>query len=205
LSIDPQAGPAFTLNRDLVVYWQHQAGLPGSVDLIAHKPDAGGRGTFMLVVTPGEDLKPITEGRDWVFVLDMSGSMQGKYSTLADGVKQALGKMRPEDRFRIILFNNSSRELTSGFVSATPEAVRQWSDKVAAIQPDGGTNLFAGLLQGLGALQTDRTSGVVLVTDGVANVGETEPRKFVELVRGQDVRLFTFVMGNSPIGPCSIP
>lgn len=101
-----QAGAVFTLDKDLVVYWRHQAGLPGSVDLVTYKPDAGRRGTFMLTVTPGEDLKPITEGSDWVFVLDISGSMQGKYATLADGVQRALGKLRPNDRFRIVLFND---------------------------------------------------------------------------------------------------
>ncbi len=199
------SGAAFALNRDVVVYWRHQAGLPGSVDLVAHRPDAGGRGTFMLVVTPGDDLKPITEGRDWVYVLDKSGSMQGKYATLADGVKQALGKMRPEDRFRIILFNQHSSELTPGFVGAAPEAVRQWSDRVTAIQPDGGTNLYAGMEQGLRSLQSDRTSAVVLVTDGVANVGETAHRKFIELVRSRDVRLFTFIMGNSANRPLLEP
>ena len=195
------ATPAFTLDRDLVVYWRHKAGLPGSVDLIAHKPDTSGRGTFMLVVTPGDDLKPITEGRDWVFILDISGSMQGKYATLADGVGKALGKMRPEDRFRIVVFNSSARELTRSFVPATPENVRHWTGEVAAVQPTDGTNLFAGLQLGLDALDADRTSGLVLVTDGVANVGETQQRKFIELLKKRDVRLFTFVMGNSANRP----
>jgi Ca-activated chloride channel family protein len=198
---NPAGAPAFTLDKDLVVYWRHKAGLPGSVDLVAHKPDPSGRGTFMLVVTPGDDLQPITEGRDWVFILDVSGSMQGKYATVAEGVNKALGKMRPQDRFRIVLFNSASRELTSGFVTATPEHVRYWSDQVATTQPGQSTNLFAGLRQGLGALDADRTSGLVLVTDGVANVGETRQRKFIELVKQKDVRLFTFVMGNSANRP----
>ena len=54
--------PAYQLDKDLVVYWRHKAGLPGSVDLVAYKPTAEGRGTFMMVVTPGEDLKPIQRG-----------------------------------------------------------------------------------------------------------------------------------------------
>jgi len=48
----------------------------------------------MMVVTPGEDLKPIQEGQDWVFVLDISGSMRNKYATLVDGVQRAMQKMR---------------------------------------------------------------------------------------------------------------
>jgi Ca-activated chloride channel family protein len=196
-----QGGAAFMLDKDLVVYWRHQPGLPGSVDLVTYKPDAGKRGTFMLTVTPGDDLKPISEGGDWVFVLDMSGSMQGKYATLADGVQRAMGKLRPNDRFRIILFNNTSRELTQGYVNATPEAVKHYSGELARVQPSNGTNLYAGVEQGLNSLEADRTSAIVLVTDGVANVGETAQRKFIELIKRKDTRLFTFIMGNSANRP----
>ena len=191
----------YTLDSDIVVYWRHQAGLPGSVDLIADKPAGDRRGTFMLVVTPGDDLQPIAEGRDWVFVLDVSGSMQGKYATLADGVQRTLKKFRPNDRFRIVVFNTGARELTSGFVNATPEMIRHYSQAVSQITPQNGTNLFEGLHQGLKSLDADRTSAIILVTDGVANVGETRQRKFLELIRSKDVRLFTAIMGNSANRP----
>ena len=200
--ISPVANtPVFTLDEDLVVYWRHQTGLPGSVDLVAHKPAGSDRGTFMMVVTPGDDLKPIQEGKDWVFVVDISGSMQGKYATLADGVQRALQKMRPEDRFRIVLFNDGSRELTSGFINATPETVTHYSQALAAISPNNSTNLYAGLQNGIKSLEADRTSALVLVTDGVANVGETRQRRFIELIKKKDVRLFTFVLGNSANRP----
>jgi Ca-activated chloride channel family protein len=196
-----QAVAVHALDSDLVVYWRHQPGLPGSVDLVTYKPDAGKRGTFMLTLTPGDDLQPITEGSDWLFVLDVSGSMQGKYATLAAGVEKALGKMRPNDRFRIVLFNNSSTELTSGYINATPEMVKHYSDELTAYRPNGGTNLYAGLQQGLKSLEADRSSAIILVTDGVANVGETEQRRFLDLLKTKDVRLFTFIMGNSANRP----
>lgn len=196
-----QNGPAFTLDKDLVVYWRHKAGLPGSVDLVTYKPDADKRGTFMLTVTPGDDLKPITEGCDWIFVLDVSGSMTGKYATLADGVQRAIGKLRPNDRFRIILFNDRSTELTHGYVNATPEMIKRYSAEVAAIRPSNGTNLYSGIQQGLDSIDADRTSAIVLVTDGVANVGETAQRKFIDLIKQKDIRLFTFIMGNSANEP----
>ncbi|MES9960199.1 MAG: VIT and VWA domain-containing protein [Sedimenticola sp.] len=191
----------YTLDKDLVIYWRQADGLPGAVELIAHKPDNSKRGTFMMVLTPGDDLKPITEGSDWIFVLDISGSMNGKYASLADGVERALKGMRPNDRFRIVLFNTSAQELTSGYTAATPENVSRFADKVARIQPGQSTNLFAGLSLGLQRLDADRTSSIVLVTDGVANVGETKQRRFLELVEQKDVRLFTFIMGNSANRP----
>ncbi|MCP4765943.1 MAG: VWA domain-containing protein [Gammaproteobacteria bacterium] len=201
VSVNGTGQPVFTLDKDLVVYWRHQAGLPGSVDLVTYKPDAGKRGSFMLTLTPGDDLQPIVEGSDWMFVLDVSGSMKGKYHSLAEGVQRALGKMRINDRFRIVLFNNSARELTNGYVVATPENLQYYSQAVAQVQPDNGTNLYAGLQAVLSAIDADRTSAIVLVTDGVANVGETRQRKFIELIKQKDVRLFTFIMGNSANQP----
>lgn len=192
---------AFTLDQDLVVYWRHQAGLPGSVDMVTYKPEGASKGTFMLTVTPGDDLKPVTEGSDWIFVLDISGSMQGKYTTLVDGVQRALTKMRANDRFRIVLFNSSTQELTNGYVNATPENVNHYSQALLQISPNNGTDLFAGLKSGLQSIEADRTSAIVLVTDGVANVGETAQRKFIELLQKKDIRLFTFIMGNSANRP----
>ncbi|MES9876389.1 MAG: VIT domain-containing protein [Candidatus Sedimenticola sp. 1PA] len=191
----------YNLDKDLVVYWRQADGLPGSVELIAHKPESGKKGTFMMVITPGDDLKPITEGSDWIFVLDISGSMNGKYASLADGVQRALKSMRPNDRFRVVLFNNNARELTNGYTAATPENVARFTDKVARVQPGQSTNLFAGLSLGLNGIDADRTSSIVLVTDGVANVGETRQRRFLDLVEKKDVRLFTFIMGNSANRP----
>jgi Ca-activated chloride channel family protein len=192
---------AFTLDKDLVVYWRHKAGLPGSVDLTTYKAEGQSKGTFMLTITPGDDLKPVSEGSDWIFVLDTSGSMHGKYASLAHGVQQALGKMRAEDRFRIITFDSSAKELTSGYVNATPEMITHYSNIVTAVKPGNSTNLYAGLKKGLGGIQADRTSAIILVTDGVANVGETKQRKFIQLLEKKDIRLFTFIMGNSANRP----
>lgn len=189
------------LDKDIVVYWRHAPDLPGTVDLVTHKPDASGRGTFMLTFTPGDDLPMIEDGRDWVFVLDTSGSMQGKFATLADGVQQALGKLNPNDRFRIFTFSNSTRELTSGFVTASASNVTHYTEEVGRLRADGGTNLYAGLRAGLDSLDSDRTSGIALVTDGVANVGVTEKKEFLKMMGKYDVRLFTFIMGNSANRP----
>lgn len=194
-------GGVFNLDQDIVVYYRHADNLPGSVDLVTYKPEEGKRGTFMLTVTPAMDLKPITTGRDWVFILDISGSMQGKYNTLAEGVSQALEKMSANERFRIILFNNSASELTKGYISATPENVQTYINKVKKVSPTGGTNVYDGLKMGLDKLDSDRTSAMLLVTDGVANVGITEQRKFIDLIRSHDARLFTFIMGNSANRP----
>jgi len=192
---------AHRLDKDIVVYWRQAQGLPGAVEMISYRPDAGERGTFMLTVTPGDDLAPITEGRDWVFVLDFSGSMEAKFQSLIEGVNKGLARLNPNDRFRIILFNNQAAEITPGFEYAVPENVQHYMRVLESKRPNSGTNLYAGLDLGIQSLDTDRSSALVLVTDGVANVGYTERKDFLEMLERQDARLFTFVMGNSSNRP----
>jgi len=198
---DIKINQSFKLNKDIVIYYRHAENLPGAVDFVAFKESSAKRGTFMMTVTPGMDLQPINTGRDWVFILDTSGSMQGKYATLAEGVSRSLKILKPEDRFRIVLFNSQTSELTKGFMNATPENVKHYIDAVSAVVPNNGTNLYAGLQLGIKSLDSDRTSSIVLVTDGVANVGVTQQKQFLKLIKTHDVRLFTFIMGNSSNKP----
>ncbi|WP_128291562.1 VIT and vWA domain-containing protein [Afifella aestuarii] len=200
-----QSGKSFELDTDIVVYWRQAENEPARVDMLAYKPESDGRGTFMLTLTPGMDLKPITEGRDFIFVLDRSGSMGGKMSSLTEGVSRALGQLNPDDRFRIVYFNDSARELTHGFMNANEESISQALEWVRNVDAEGGTNLYDGLKLGLDAADADRTSALVLVTDGVANVGRTEVKDFLALVKEQDVRLFTAIMGNSANRPLLEP
>jgi Ca-activated chloride channel homolog len=189
------------LDQDIVVYWRHQQGLPGSIDMVTHKEPGKDKGTFMMTITPGDDLAKINQGRDWIFVLDYSGSMQGKYHSLIEGVNKGLSKLNPSDRFRIILFNNSANEITKGYTLATQENVSRFTQTLESTNPTGGTNLYDGLKKGIKGLDSDRASAIILVTDGVANVGTTEKKSFLKLLEQYDVRLFTFVMGNSANRP----
>src|SRR5437762_2660447 len=169
--------------------------------MIAYKPKADAPGTFMMVVTPGVDLQPITRGADYVFVLDVSGSMTDKLSTLARGVAETMKHFKSGDRFRIITFSNSADDMTHGFVDANPQSVAEWSAKVAQLTPRSGTNIYAGLDLAFKNLNSDRATSVLLVTDGVANEGVVDPKEFRKLVKQYDIRVFGFVMGNNANWP----
>jgi len=192
---------AMRLDKDIVVYWRLAPNLPGSIDLVTHREPGAARGTFMMTMTPGDDLAKITEGRDWAFVLDMSGSMSGKYQTMVNAVQGALGRLNPEDRFQLTLFDDQVMDLTNQWINATPENVTKWGNTLANTAPRGSTNLYAGLKQGLNKLDADRTGAIILVTDGEANVGITEKKQFLSMMEGHDVRLFTAVMGNGANRP----
>lgn len=189
------------LDKDIVFYWRLQQGVPGGLDVIAYKEKPSSTGTVMMTLTPADDLQNIREGTDWTLVLDISGSMQGKFNTLLQGVKQGLTKFNPQDRVRVILFNNDAENLTNGYVQATPESLSRLMTKLESVQPAGGTNLMEGVRKALSGLDSDRTSAIWLVTDGVVTVGEHKQKKFLELLKKKDIRLFTFIMGNGANRP----
>lgn len=193
--------PAAQLDKDLLLYWRHSDGLPGSLDMTTYKKDSKSAGTFMLTLTPGDDLSSLNSGRDWIFILDVSGSMSGKYSALTEGIRQGLAQLSPNDRFRIVVFNDSAYDFSGGFLPATPERITPMLDQLDQYQPSRGTNLYAGMKMGLRKMDSDRSTAMVLVTDGVANVGVTEKKAFLKLLKAADLRLYTFVMGNSANRP----
>ena len=196
-----QGASSNALNQDIVVYWRLQPNLPGAIELVTHKKPGQRRGTFMLTVTPGIDLQPISEGRDWVFVLDRSGSMSGKYQTLMDATSQALNKLSTNDRFRVILFDDKVEELTKDWTVVNDVSLQNISDALSRSSVDGGTDLYRGIQAALSKINADRTTSVILITDGVANVGKTEKKDFLDLISKYDVRLFTAIMGNGANRP----
>lgn len=190
-----------SLTKDLIVYYRLAQNLPGRVELIPYRADPAKPGYYMLVVTPGIDLKPITQGADYTFVLDTSGSMAGKIGTLAKGVVQSLGTLRPQDRFRVITFSDSAADISGGWLGATPENISRMSAQVQTLASTGSTNLYAAVEMALNNLDADRVNSVVLVTDGVTNTGIIDPKEFKNLLKTKDVRFFGFLMGNSSNWP----
>ena len=82
--------------------------------------------------------------------------------------------------------------------TATVEAMLKKMDSLSA---GGGTNLYDGLQSAVRSLDVDRTTAVMLVTDGVANVGPSQLTQFLNLMEKVDVRIFTAIMGNSANEP----
>ncbi|MGH7341020.1 MAG: VIT and vWA domain-containing protein, partial [Candidatus Rokuibacteriota bacterium] len=197
--IDAEEGGS-ALDQDVVVYYRLDQTLPARVDLLAHRV-GDSAGTFLVVITPGTDLRPIEEGVDWSIVLDVSGSMSEKIGTASEAIADALDRMRPRDRFRVVTFSNAARPLVDEWTPVTPESVRAARERLLALQSEGGTNLYAGFLEGLSKIDEGRTTAILLVSDGGANVGPTEHKVFRRVLDRHDVRVFTFVMGQGANQP----
>ncbi len=189
------------LTRDVIFYYRLQEGLPGRVEVIPFRDNENEDGAFMMVITPGVDLKPLTNGADYCFVLDISGSMQAKMATLKRGVMQALEKLKPEDRFRFVTFESQARELNRDWLPANPDGLIKAKQLLEPLNARGSTNLYAGLDLGLKRLDDDRAVNIVLVTDAVTNTGIVDPIDFHKLLRKVDVRIYGFLLGNSANWP----
>jgi Ca-activated chloride channel family protein len=198
LRLDSASG---SLERDVLVYYKLAEELPGRIEVIPYKAGPDETGTYMMVVTPGIDLAPLDGGADYVFVLDTSGSMEGKLHTLAKGMSKVLGQMRPQDRVRVIAFSAKATELTRGWTACSLANVTDLIDEVQGLQTGGSTDLHAGLRKALDGLDDDRATSIVIVTDGVTNSGVVSPAAFHELLSTHDVRVFGFLMGNSANWP----
>jgi Ca-activated chloride channel family protein len=189
-----------SLDEDIVVYYRLAENQPARVDLLPYRTGTG-PGSFMLVITPGADLQEITEGVDWSIVLDTSGSMAEKLATAGDALSRALDALRPQDRFRVFLFAQRAREMTNGWTPVNDVTVDEATRMLTRLETDGGTNLFAGVQAGLRPLDADRTSALILISDGGANIGPTQYADFRKLLDTKDVRVFTFVMGQGANRP----
>lgn len=137
-------------------------------------------------------------------VLDRSGSMEGenKFPLAVQAVEQALRLLQPQDRFTLIVYDDVVDTIMSNAL-ATPDAKRVAMLRLGEIAPRGGTDLYAGWMtaatQMLEQLSRDNVNRVLLLTDGLANAGMTEPSGLVtaaEALRGHGIATTTFGVGD---------
>jgi len=187
-----------TATGDVEIYLPLRRGLVGTA-LTAHAP-GGEDGYFMLLVSPAqaEDAGNVLS-RDLTLVVDVSGSMSGdKIAQARAALRQALGTLRPQDRFRLIAFSSRVTPFRDGFTPASAdnvESARRWVDN---LQADGGTNIAGALEAALGqGTPAERLPMIVFVTDGVPSVGEQAPDRIATMAAGRigRARIFTFGVG----------
>ena len=82
-----------------------------------------------------------------VIAIDVSGSMAGNRirDTIA-GVKKMISGLCANDHFTIVIFNDSVRQFTAGFVDATPENIRSTQMKLDTINVGGQTAFYDAVM-----------------------------------------------------------
>jgi Ca-activated chloride channel family protein len=93
-------------------------------------------------------------------------------------------RLHPDDVVSVVAYDD---EVVTVAEPATGDTQHTLPNAIAAIEPGGSTNLSGGWLRGHELIARHKREGgvnrVVLMTDGLANAGITEPRKLLGLCR----------------------
>lgn len=190
-----QPGDATANNRDFILKYR-LADSKIESGLLVSKGEK--ENFFLLTVQPPKRNVPVSlPPRDYIFVVDVSGSMRGFPLQTAKGlIRQLLATLKPNDTFNVILFSGGSRLLSPQELPATKENLNRAMTIIDQESGGGGTELLPALKQAL-ALSTSNEAArsIVVLTDGFVGC---EAEAF-DLIRDNLNRanLFAFGIGSS--------
>lgn len=184
----------FQGNRDFVLRYR-LAGDQIASGLILYQGED--ENFFLYVAQPprrvtGEDIP----AREYVFVVDVSGSMDGfPLNTSKQLLKDLIGQLRPTDLFNLVLFAGDSAVLSPQSLPATQENVSA-AIRLLEGQRGGGTELLAAVKRAVELPREANVSrSVVLVTDGYIS-GEQGVFDYIRENLNQ-CNVFSFGIGSS--------
>ena len=197
IRLDGKVTPA---DRDFELTWAPAAIGAPSVGLF--REHVGDADYVVALVTPpaAADAQREVPPREMVFVIDNSGSMSGTSIAQAKAsLLFALGRLKPQDRFNVIRFDDTMESLFTDTVAADPGNIGRAKRFVAAIEASGGTEMVPPMKAAL----TDRPSAgspylrqVVFLTDGEIG-NEQELFDAIAAMRGRS-RVFMVGIGSAP-------
>jgi Ca-activated chloride channel homolog len=203
-----EPGSAATGNRDFVLRYQLggtdiASGLllyPGtSAGAAVGAPGATKDGFFLMMVQPPR--RPANEqipAREYVFIVDVSGSMVGfPLDVTKRLMRDLLGRLRPTDHFDVLLFSGGSDLYAERSVPATQSEIDSAIRFLERQPGGGGTELLPALQR---AMRLPRPSDhvsrtFVVVTDGYIS----EETAMFDQVRDHldEANVFAFGIGSS--------
>ncbi|MBN2683813.1 MAG: VWA domain-containing protein [Pontiellaceae bacterium] len=116
-------------------------------------------------------------------VLDRSGSMSGsKIEKACDAAITALRRLGPEDMFSLVTYDHEVNTVVPSQSAANSERIEA---QIRSIRSGGNTALFAGVSQGASEtrkhLDGRYVNRILLLSDGLANVGPSSPAELGRL------------------------
>lgn len=184
------------------------AAAEGSTVTLSVKPEreyllAGGpRDSVVLVEVRAKDADvKRTAPINLALVLDRSGSMAGaKLEKAKQAAGVALDQLGPDDIFSLVVYDDEVSVLIP------PQRVKDRDDmkrEIARIRDGGSTALYAGVEKGAAQLRKyfdkEKVNRIVLLSDGIANVGPSSPSALAKLgkeLRGEGFGVSTVGLGD---------
>ena len=185
-------------NRDFVLDWR-LAGEKIESGLMLYKGQGDNPENFFLAMVepPKSVAANAISPRDYIFVVDISGSMHGfPLDTAKVLLERLIGGLRPSDTFNVLLFSGSSKMLSPQSVPATRANIEQALSTIKNYSGGGSTELIPALKRVYAQPKAEEVSRtVVVVTDGYVTV----EREAFELVRRNlsKANVFAFGIGSS--------
>jgi Ca-activated chloride channel family protein len=160
--------------------------------------DADGIETLLLTLIPprlSSDLKP--EPREFIYVIDRSGSMNGEPLVQAkNALRACLRAMNLGDTFTIQAFDDQIEWFDQKPQPVTQEKVTHAERWLDTIDSRGGTEIVGAITAALALPSSpERQRYVVFLTDGAVSA-EEQAQNDIRKQRG-NARIFTFGIGSS--------
>ncbi|MHC1742993.1 MAG: VIT domain-containing protein [Syntrophobacteraceae bacterium] len=188
-------GEAASGNRDFILKFR-LAGKQIQSGLLLHEGEK--ENFFLLTMQPPDRVTPKEiPPREYVFIVDVSGSMHGFPLDVSKNLLRNLMQgLRTKDSFNVLLFSGGSSLLSERSLPATPENVRRAVNLLERQQGGGGTELLPALQRALALPKSEGAARVfVIVTDGYVAV-ETESFDLLQRKIGE-ASFFSFGIGSS--------
>jgi len=186
---------ATTNDRDFILkYWLADSKIESGLLLSKGEKE----NFFLLTVQPPKRGAVVAlPPRDYMFIIDVSGSMNGfPLNCAKDLIRQLLATLKADDTFNVLLFAGGSTMLSATPLAATKENLARAINIVDREHGGGGTELLPALQKALATPnERDAARSVVVITDGYVDC-ETEA---FDLIRNNLKRanLFVFGIGSS--------
>ena len=158
--------------------------------------------TYLRIGLEGFRAEPEKDrpGLNLAIVLDKSGSMQGeKIEEARNAAIMAIGRLRENDIISVVVYDTTVDVVVPATKVSDREAIY---DKIRAIEAGGSTALFAGVSKGAEEVRKffsrNRVNRIILLSDGLANVGPQSPAELGDLGAslGKDgITVFTIGLG----------
>ena len=183
-------------NRDVIVRYSLRGNAIESGLMLYEGKDEN---FFMLMVQPPkrvqkQDIPP----REYIFIVDVSGSMWGFPMEISKKLMRNLvTNLNPDDKFNIILFSSNAAVLSPRSVDATAENIDRAMDFIKGASQWSGTEVLDALNTAYALPRPDKdiSRTMVILTDGFVTVES----KCFELIRqnSDQANFFAFGIGSS--------